>query len=107
LIKGESIISGEYKLAKGGKLSDNYVYIPKRNIDKVILKNGETTDDKFNGFYVKKESLKSVETYSSEENDGVVKMKNAIEKVKSNKSLKSKEIADTLKLANTFSFQEI
>jgi len=72
----------------------------------LILKNGETTDDKFNGFYVKKESLKSVETYSSEENDGVVKMKNAIEKVKSNKSLKSKEIADTLKLANTFSFQD-
>ena len=53
-IKGESIISGEYKLARGGKLSDNYVYIPKRNIDQVILKDGKTTDDKFNGFYVKK-----------------------------------------------------
>jgi len=106
LIKGESIISGEYKLAKGGKLSDNYVYIPKRNIDKVILKNGETTDDKFNGFYVKKESLKSVESYSSEENDGVAKMKNAIAKVKSDKTSKSKEIANIFELANTFAFQD-
>jgi hypothetical protein len=106
LIKGESIISGEYKLAKGGKLSDNYVYIPKRNIDQVILKDGKTTDDKFNGFYVKKESLKSVESYSSEENDAVAQMKNAIAKVKSIKTLKSKEIANTLELANTFAFQD-
>jgi hypothetical protein len=105
-IKGESIISGEYKLAQGGKLGDNYIYIPKRNIEKVVLKNGETTDDKFNGFYVKKESLKSVESYSSEENDGVAKMKNAIAKVKSIKTLKSKEIANTLELANTFAFQD-
>jgi hypothetical protein len=105
-IKGESIISGEYKLAKGGKLSDNYVYIPKRNIDQVILKDGKTTDDKFNGFYVKKESLKSVESYGSEESDAVEQMKNAIAKVKSDKTLKALEITNILELGNTFAFQD-
>ena len=50
--------------------------------------------------------MKSVESYSSEEGDAVEQMKNAIAKVKSNKTLKALEIADAIELSNTFAFQD-
>jgi len=57
-ISSNDIITGAYKFAKGG-LSDNYIYIPKRDVVKVTTKDGESIKSPLNGVWVKKDYFES------------------------------------------------
>jgi len=64
LVSSDDLITGAYKLAEGG-LTDNYIYIPKRNVVKITTKDGETLKNTVNGVWVKKSYFSSDESKSS------------------------------------------
>jgi len=64
LVSSDDLITGAYKLAKGG-LTDNYVYIPKRDVLKITTNDGKTLKNTLNGVWVKKSYFSSSESKSS------------------------------------------
>jgi hypothetical protein len=64
VVSSDDLITGAYKLAKGG-LTDNYVYIPKRDVLKITTNDGKTLKNTVNGVWVKKSYFSSSESKSS------------------------------------------